>query len=251
MITGLLLLLAAIPVVRGALLLVGYLGGNAFPQPLAPDEEARALARLRAGDPEAQRLLVEHNLRLVAHIVKKFENTGEDPEDLISIGAIGLIKAVRTFDPDKGVRLATYAARCIENEILMYLRATRKTRGDVSLFEPVGTDREGNDISLVEVLGTEPDAIAEQVETKVARSRLGSLLRRLEPRERQVIEMRFGLATGRERTQREVARSLGISRSYVSRIEKRAVRKLAREWEHGSSVRPSQARMVVPGARKS
>lgn len=250
MITGLLLLLAAIPVVRGALLLVGYLGGNAFPQPLTPDEEARALARLRRGDPEAQRVLVEHNLRLVAHIVKKFENTGEDPEDLISIGAIGLIKAVRTFDPDKGVRLATYAARCIENEILMYLRATRKTRGDVSLFEPVGTDREGNDISLVEVLGTEPDAIAEQVETKVARSRLGSLLRRLDPRERQVIEMRFGLATGRERTQREVARSLGISRSYVSRIEKRAVRKLAREWEHGGGARHGGTRMVAPGARK-
>lgn len=237
MLTAILTLLAAIPVARGVLLLIGYLGGNAFPQPLGPEEEARALLRLKADDPEAQKLLVEHNLRLVAHIVKKFENTGEDPEDLISIGAIGLIKAVRTFDPDKGVRLATYAARCIENEILMYLRATRKTRSDVSLFEPVGTDKEGNDISLVEVLGTDPDAVSEQVETEVARSRLGSLLRRLDPRERQVIELRFGLRTGNEHTQREVARALGISRSYVSRIEKRAVRKLAREWEHGNAGR--------------
>lgn len=235
MLTALLAFLAAIPLARGALLLVGYLGGNAFPQPLGPEEEARVVIRLKAGDAEAQKILVEHNLRLVAHIVKKFENTGEDPEDLISIGAIGLIKAVRTFDPDKGVRLATYAARCIENEILMYLRATRKTRSDVSLFEPVGTDREGNDISLVEVLGTDPNAVTDQVETEIARSHLGGLLRRLEPREREVIELRFGLRTGTERTQREVARALGISRSYVSRIEKRAVRKLAREWEHGSN----------------
>ena len=245
MLTALLAFLAALPLLRGVLLLVGYLGGSAFPQPLGQEEEAQALRRLKDGDPEAQKLLVEHNLRLVAHIVKKFENTGEDSEDLISIGAIGLIKAVRTFDPDKGVRLATYAARCIENEILMYLRATRKTRSEVSLFEPVGTDREGNDISLVEVLGTEPDAVSEEVETEVARSRLGTLLRRLDPREREVIELRFGLRTGTERTQREVARFLGISRSYVSRIEKRAVKKLAREWEHGTT---GERRRNVGGA---
>jgi RNA polymerase sporulation-specific sigma factor len=242
-------LLLAVPFARGILLLAGHLTGNAFPQPLTAEEEREALEALRRGDPEAQRKLVEHNLRLVAHLVKKFENTGEDPEDLIDIGAIGLIKAVRTFDPDKGVRLATYAARCIENEILMHLRATRRSRADVSLYEPVGTDREGNEIALIEVLGTDPDAVAREVETQVEVRRLGPRLARLDPKERQVVEMRYGLRGGRERTQREVARALGISRSYVSRIEKHAVMKLARDWQGGDP--PAQGRRATGKGRRS
>jgi RNA polymerase sporulation-specific sigma factor len=226
-------LLVAVPLARGVWILVGYLSGNAFPQPLSPEAEKAALDALRRGEPGAQQVLVEHNLRLVAHLVKKFENTGEDPEDLIDIGAIGLIKAVRTFDPDKGVRLATYAARCIENEILMHLRSMRKSRSDISLYEPVGTDREGNEIALIEVLGTEADTVTQQVETEVESTRLGPRLARLEPKERQVVEMRYGLGGRRERTQREIAKMLGISRSYVSRIEKHAVMKLAREYATG------------------
>jgi RNA polymerase sporulation-specific sigma factor len=241
--------IVAVPLVRGVLLIAGYLSGNAFPQPLSPEEERAALEALRRGDPNAQRTLVEHNLRLVAHLVKKFENTGEDPEDLIDIGAIGLIKAVRTFDPDKGVRLATYAARCIENEILMHLRAMRKSRSDISLYEPVGTDREGNEIALIEVLGTDPDLIARQVETQVEATRLGPRLARLDAKERQVVELRYGLRGGRERTQREIARMLGISRSYVSRIEKHAVMKLARDWEGGDPTGAPPAGATGPSRR--
>jgi RNA polymerase sporulation-specific sigma factor len=233
LLTWLLGVLVAVPLARGVWLLVGYLSGNAFPQPLSAEEEKAALDALRRGEPGAQQLLVEHNLRLVAHLVKKFENTGEDPEDLIDIGAIGLIKAVRTFDPDKGVRLATYAARCIENEILMHLRSMRKSRSDISLYEPVGTDREGNEIALIEVLGTEPDTVVQQVETQVESTRLAPRLAHLDPKERQVVEMRYGLGGQRERTQREIAKMLGISRSYVSRIEKHAVMKLAREYATG------------------
>jgi len=237
--TWLLGLLVAVPLARGVVLLAGYLSGNAFPQPLSPDAERAALDALRRGEPGAQQLLVEHNLRLVAHLVKKFENTGEDPEDLIDIGAIGLIKAVRTFDPDKGVRLATYAARCIENEILMHLRSMRRARAEISLYEPVGTDREGNEIALIEVLGTEADTVDRQVETELESDLLRPRLARLDPKERQVVEMRYGLRDGRERTQREIGRMLGISRSYVSRIEKHAVSKLAHDWRTGQGLRSS------------
>src|SRR5690625_4851020 len=192
---------------------------GAFPQPLSPEEEARLLKRLAEGDATARNQLVERNLRLVAHIVKKFDNTGEDADDLISIGTIGLIKAINTFDPGKNARLATYAARCIENEILMHLRAQKKVRGEVMLYDPIGSDREGNEITLLDVLGTDRDEVAHQVEIGVEQERLHHLIRHLSGRERDVLVMRYGLAGGIRRTQREISRMLGISRSYVSRIE--------------------------------
>jgi RNA polymerase sporulation-specific sigma factor len=228
-----LLLFLLVPLLRGLWLLLGYLTGNAFPQPLSEQEEAACLERMRHGDTKARRTLIEHNLRLVAHIVKKFDNTGEDADDLISIGAVGLIKAIDTYDPSKGTRLATYAARCVENEILMFLRAAKRTRGEVSLYDPIGVDREGNEITLIDVLGSDPDAVHEQVAADVEMENLLRKLRYLDHKERTVLEMRFGLAGGRRRTQREVAKALGISRSYVSRIEKRAVSKLTRDIQGG------------------
>jgi len=154
----------ALSIVKGISLLVSYLTNNAFPQPLSEEEEAHYIALMLQGDEEARNVLIEHNLRLVAHIIKKFEGTGEDNDDLISIGAIGLIKAINTFNPDKGTRLATYAARCIENEILMHLRSIKKTKGEVSIHDPIGVDREGNEITLIDVLGTDQDIVADTVE---------------------------------------------------------------------------------------
>jgi len=216
--------------------LCAYLTGSsdAFPHPLSDDEEADCLRRLQQGEETARARLIEHNLRLVAHIVKKFDNTGEDTDDLISIGTVGLIKAIGTFDPNKGTRLATYAARCIENEILMYLRARRRTRGEVSLFDPIGVDKEGNEITLMDVLGTEADLVADEVGARFEVRRLLRAIRCLSPRERRVVELRYGLGGRRRRTQREIAGDLGISRSYVSRIEKRAVSRLAREMRRGT-----------------
>lgn len=212
---------------KALLVLGGYLtNGQSFPRPLDRETEARYLRRMKEGDEEARNLLVEHNLRLVAHIVKKFDNTGEDTDDLISIGTIGLIKGIGTFNMDKGTRLATYAARCIENEILMHLRATRRLRNEMSLQDPIGVDREGNEITLMDVLHAEGVDMDELVGNRLMASTLRRVLSSLDGRERQVLEMRFGLNNGRRRTQREVARHLGISRSYVSRIEKRAVQKL-------------------------
>ncbi|MCD9023061.1 RNA polymerase sporulation sigma factor SigK [Cohnella silvisoli] len=212
-------------------LLVSYVKNNAFPQPLTDDEEALHLQRLAEGNPVSRNLLIEHNLRLVAHIVKKFDNTGEDLEDLISIGTIGLIKAIESFQPNKGTKLATFAARCIENEILMHLRSLKKTRKDVSLHDPIGTDKEGNEITLQDILGTEPDEVVEQVQLKIEKSKIYRNLDILDDREQEVIRGRFGLdGGGDERTQREIARELGISRSYVSRIEKRALMKLYHEF---------------------
>ncbi|WP_338044681.1 RNA polymerase sporulation sigma factor SigK [Paenibacillus periandrae] len=165
------------------------------------------------------------------HIVKKFDNTGEDLEDLISIGTIGLIKAIESFSPDKGTKLATFAARCIENEILMHLRSLKKTRKDVSLHDPIGTDKEGNEITLIDILGSEADDVADLVQLKIEKSKIYRNLDILEEREREVVVGRFGLEAGsEERTQREIAKSLGISRSYVSRIEKRALMKLYHEF---------------------
>ncbi|KIL37203.1 RNA polymerase sigma 70 [Cohnella kolymensis] len=212
-------------------LLVSYVKNNAFPQPLTDQEEALHLQRLAEGNPVSRNLLIEHNLRLVAHIVKKFDNTGEDLEDLISIGTIGLIKAIESFQPNKGTKLATFAARCIENEILMHLRSLKKTRKDVSLHDPIGTDKEGNEITLQDILGTEPDEVVEQVQLKIEKSKIYRNLDILDDREQEVIRGRFGLdGVGDERTQREIARELGISRSYVSRIEKRALMKLYHEF---------------------
>lgn len=198
-----------------------------FPQPLAAEEEQYYLQRLKEGDAQARDVLVERNLRLVAHIVKKYQNSGEETEDLISIGTIGLIKAVTTFDSDKGSRLVTYAARCVENELLMYFRSKKKTARETSYYDPIGTDKEGNEIHLLDIMeSSERDAFS-RVCLKEDSRKLYALLRKiLTERERTVLVMRYGLYNGREYTQREVAAKLGISRSYISRIEKNALLKL-------------------------
>ncbi|MBE3577089.1 MAG: RNA polymerase sporulation sigma factor SigK [Limnochordales bacterium] len=207
--------------------LVGYVGGQgAFPPPLTPQEEAELLARWQQGDRQAAHALAERNLRLVAHIARKFETAGEDQGDLISIGTLGLVKAIDTYSPHHNTRLATYAARCIENEILMYLRSRRNSRQEVVLSEPIGADREGNEVTLMDVLGTDGTEVYDQVENRVERQQLREKLETLTRRERLVLELRYGLKDGIERTQREIARFLGVSRSYVSRIEKRALHKL-------------------------
>ena len=215
---------------QGLTFLFSYVtNSNAFPMPLAEKEEAELLAKLQDGDGEARNILVERNLRLVAHIVKKFENTGEETDDLISIGTIGLIKAINTFDVTQKTRLATYATRCIENEILMHLRSTKKSRNDVLLYDAIGADKEGNEITLIDILGTDPDEVLERVELSVEQERLREMLTGLGPREKKVLELRYGLKDGIRKTQREISRKLGISRSYVSRIEKRAITKLQQE----------------------
>jgi RNA polymerase sporulation-specific sigma factor len=212
-------------------LLVSYVRNNAFPQPLSEQDESKYLGMMAEGDAKARNLLIEHNLRLVAHIVKKFDNTGEDMEDLISIGTIGLIKAIESYRPNKGTKLATFAARCIENEILMHLRSLKKTRKDVSLHDPIGTDKEGNEITLIDILGSETDDVIKEVDLKIEKSKIYRNLDILDDREKEVVVGRFGLDTGgEERTQREIAKELGISRSYVSRIEKRALMKLYHEF---------------------
>ncbi len=199
---------------------------KSFPQPLTAAEERYYLQRYTEGDLEAKHILIERNLRLVAHIVKKYQSCEEEMEDLLSIGTIGLIKGVVTFNPDKCVRLGTYAARCIENEILMHLRARKKSSREVSLYEPIGTDREGNEIQLFDIIETEDDAhrkVALKDDVKTLYTRVES---ELSPRERLVLKMRYGLYHEEEYTQREIAGILGISRSYVSRIEKSAIEKL-------------------------
>ncbi|MBO8159271.1 RNA polymerase sporulation sigma factor SigK [Thermosyntropha sp.] len=220
--------LILLTVIKGGLLLFGYLNNQVFPQPLSEDEEKNYLKDCKNGDEEARNRLIEHNLRLVAHVVRKYESSGEDIEDLISIGTIGLIKAIKTFDEDKGVRLATYAARCIENEVLMYLRNIKKTRQELYIYDPIGYDKDGNEISLIDVL-TNDNEIVDMVDAKMQEERIRSKMGVLTLRERQVIEMRYGLFNGIKETQREIAKKLGISRSYVSRIEKRALKKLIRE----------------------
>ena len=199
---------------------------KSFPQPITAAEERYYLQRYTEGDLEAKHILIERNLRLVAHIVKKYQSCEEETEDLLSIGTIGLIKGVVTFNPDKCVRLGTYAARCIENEILMHLRARKKSSREVSLYEPIGTDREGNEIQLFDIIETEDDAhrkVALKDDVKTLYTRVES---ELSPRERLVLKMRYGLYHEEEYTQREIAGILGISRSYVSRIEKSAIEKL-------------------------
>ncbi len=215
---------------RGIMLLHAYVScGGAFPPPLSEEEEREALERKEAGDESARAVLVERNLRLVAHVVKKYDVVGEDTDDLISIGTIGLIKAINTFDRHKKTRLATYAARCIENELLMHLRSGRKNRGELSLYDPIGSDKEGNEIVLMDLLTQEGDTVAEMVESRVEQERLVEKLAGLTPRERRVLELRFGMGDFARQTQREISRALGISRSYVSRIEKRALAKLQKE----------------------
>ncbi|MFR1707781.1 MAG: RNA polymerase sporulation sigma factor SigK [Clostridium sp.] len=216
-------------------LLTGYVSGNnSFPQPLTEVEEKEYLQRLKDGDPEAKGVLVERNLRLVAHIVKKYSFPGKEVDDLISIGTVGLIKAIDSFDMDKGTRLATYAARCIENEILMLIRNNKKIKSEVYLQDPIGLDKEGNEISLMDILSSDKDSILEVVENKIQVKKLYFILETcLQEREKKIIEMRYGLIDGKPKTQREIALILGISRSYVSRIEKRALKKLLKELNFG------------------
>lgn len=214
-------------------LMAGYISARtSFPQPMSAEEERDALERLAQGDPDARRQLIERNLRLVAHIAKKYTAPGQDSDDLISIGSIGLIKAVDTYRPGMGTQLSTYAARCVENEVLMCLRSSRKLARDVSLQEPIGSDSEGNDITVMDILGTDGDEVEDSVHTHMEMARaIGHMDRLLTARERTVLEMRYGLRDSTQRAQHEVAAALGISRSYVSRIEKRALEKVRAAME--------------------
>ena len=207
-----------------------YIGGSdTLPPPLPRDEEENAIAALDVGDDAARRLLIEHNLRLVVYISKRFENTGINIEDLISIGTIGLIKAVNTFNSRKNIKLATYASRCIENEILMYLRKIGNQRTEVSFDEPLNTDWDGNELLLSDILGTDEDEVCRPLEDDAEKQMLMEAIETLDPREREIILLRFGLLGSREYTQKEVADMLGISQSYISRLEKRIIDRLRRE----------------------
>lgn len=210
-----------------------YIGGSdVLPAPLEPKREAYVISRLKTDqEQEARSLLIEHNLRLVVYIARKFDNTGVGVEDLISIGTIGLIKAINTFNPVKNIKLATYASRCIENEILMYLRRNSKTRMEVSIDEPLNVDWDGNELLLSDILGTDDDVISRKLEDEVEITLLGKAINKLSPREQTIIRLRFGLnnADGKEKTQKEVADLLGISQSYISRLEKRIMKRLKKE----------------------
>ena len=207
-----------------------YIGGSdTLPPPLARDEEAELIARMDGGDESVKSQLIERNLRLVVYIARRFENTGINIEDLISIGTIGLIKAVSTYKPAKNIKLATYASRCIENEILMYLRKTSNLKSEVSFDEPLNTDWDGNELLLSDILGTENDLVMKPIEDDVDRQLLTNALEKLSDRERLIITLRFGLDGRQERTQKEVADQLGISQSYISRLEKRIISRLKKE----------------------
>ena len=209
---------------------VFYIGGNdILPPPLPPDDEHRAIMGFMAGSKKDRDLLIEHNLRLVVYIAKKFENAGVNVEDLISIGTIGLIKAVNTFKIEKNIKLATYASRCIENEILMYLRRNNKVKGEVSLDEPLNVDWDGNELLLSDILGTENDEVYGHIEDEVNKKLLVYAMNKLSCREKEIVEMRFGLIGGRELTQKEVADKMGISQSYISRLEKKIIVRLQKE----------------------
>ena len=209
---------------------VYYIGGvDTLPPPLPPEEELAMLKRLMAQDETAKNTLIEHNLRLVVYIARKFENTGINVEDLISIGTIGLIKAINTYKLDKKIKLATYASKCIENEILMYLRKNSNLRSEVSIDEPLNVDWDGNELLLSDILGTDTDVIYRSVEEKVDRALLREALDKLSKREQNIMNLRFGLTTGSEKTQKEVADLLGISQSYISRLEKKIIGRLKKE----------------------
>lgn len=212
---------------------VHYIGGaDVLPPPLTAQEEATALAQLgKDEDGKAKSMLIEHNLRLVVYIAKKFDNTGVGVEDLISIGTIGLIKAINSYDVEKNIKLATYASRCIENEILMYLRRNNKTRMEVSIDEPLNVDWDGNELLLSDILGTDEDVIYKDIEDEVEKKLLNKAISRLSERERQIVDLRFGLSSedGTELTQKEVADMLGISQSYISRLEKKIIKRLKKD----------------------
>ena len=220
---------------RDALFFFGMVSGRgSFPKPLSRQEEQAAIAAMQAGDEDGRRKLIEHNLRLVSHIARKYTVPGYTAEDLVSVGSLGLVKAVNTFRPETGSQLSSYAARCIENEILMLLRASRKYRGDVSLQDPVGTDGEGNDISFMDILGTDAGFVEDEALKNVSMEKVRALVKALPKKERLVIEMRYGVLDGVIHPQHEVAAVLGISRSYVSRMEKRALALLRQGMEKES-----------------
>ena len=226
-----------------------YIGGSdSLPPPLSRDVEAQMIARLDEGDFEVRQILIEHNLRLVAYIARRFDNTGINIEDLISIGTIGLIKGISSFDPEKGARLATYAARCIENEILMYFRSQKKLQGEVSLSDSIETDKEGNALQLMDVVGVD-DTMLDDIHDRDSALRLHQIIReRLTTREAEIIRLRYGLGGTIPLTQREIAASFGISRSYVSRIEKRALEKLRQELQDGTAPQLVRRRPHSSGA---
>lgn len=204
---------------------------GSFPRPLSAEEEREALLKSAAGDIQARNLLIEHNLRLVAHVIKKYYASREDQDDLISIGTFGLIKAISSFNPEKGARLATYASRCIENEILMFLRKASSSRGELSIDEPLKMDWDGNELLLRDVLGTDPDTVHRDLEWEAEKQQLRRCIGGLNPRERKIICLRFGLEGGEEMTQKQVADEIGISQSYISRLEKRIMKKLKTAME--------------------
>lgn len=207
-----------------------FIGGNdALPPPLSKDEEIDVVRRLMNGDESVRTILIERNLRLVVYIAKKFENSGIMVEDLISVGAIGLIKAVNTFDPSKNIKLATYASRCIENEILMYLRRNNKIKSEISFYEPLNTDWDGNELLLSDILGTENDMVYNIIEDEVDKQLLLIAMKKLSEREKEIVRLRFGLNGKDEKTQKQVADILGISQSYISRLEKRIIKRLKKE----------------------
>ena len=204
-------------------------GDGALPSPLTDEEEKSALGKLKGGDKSVRQLLIVRNLRLVVYIARKFDNTGVDVDDLISIGTIGLIKAVNSFDPNKNIKLATYASRCIENEILMHLRRVVRLKSEVSLDEPLNVDYEGNELLMSDVLGTDPDVVSKNLENAVEKQLLWQALSKLNKREMEIMQMRFGLNGNEEKTQKEVADLLGISQSYISRLEKKIIGRLRKE----------------------
>lgn len=207
---------------------IHYIGGaDVLPPPLSYDEEKELLNNI--SDCEARNKLIEHNLRLVVYISKKFENTGVNIEDLISIGTIGLIKSINTFNPEKNIKLATYSSRCIENEILMYLRKNNNSKAEISIDEPLNTDWDGNELLLSDILGTEPDIIHREIEEEVDKELLKEAMHKLSERELEIIKLRFGIDNAEERTQKEVADMLGISQSYISRLEKKIINRLRKE----------------------
>lgn len=218
---------------KSAVFLLGYISSNnLFPEPLTPEEERQYLEKMKNGDEDARNILIERNLRLVAHICKKYTTAKAEQEDLISIGTIGLIKGINSFESSKGVRLATYVARCIDNEILMYLRSTKKLNAEVYLEDPIGKDKDDNTVTLQEVLENDERSIEEEVDLKFKIKKMYQKIKEvLRGREKSIIELRFGLNGTKPKTQHEIAEMMGISRSYVSRIETKAIGKLAREFK--------------------
>ena len=224
---------AIFAVLKDLFCFAGYISGStAFPKPLNPDEEKEYLEKLKNGDSEAKNVLIERNLRLVAHIAKKYSNVSIDMDDLISIGTIGLIKGINSYNFEKKTQLSTYVAKCVENEMLMFMRSNKKTKNEVSLNDPIGADKEGNSISLIDILCTDENSVMDQVQLKIQVEKLYAKISKiLTTREKTVIELRYGLYGKTCLTQRETARLLNISRSYVSRIEKKAIEKLSREFK--------------------